>query len=262
VIGVPLLIGLAVTLAPLADDLLPEAALLQRAESAFRQGRECRSTPSQARVCFARAAAVYDQLRQRGFHSAALFANQGNAYFLAGDWPRAILAYRRGLRLAPGNRSLRSNLTRARAQVDHPLSVTGDRLPWLPRLAPRWQWIVFIGLYGLGCLSFTRWWMVRRPWLVRAGISAFLSALALAGGVGLAETERRQDLAHPLVVIAKDQVKLRKGNGNRYTPADERPLSRGVEARWLFTRGDWFQIELADGKVGWVPVADALLDKP
>jgi len=260
--AVPVLIGLAITLTPVADDWLPDPALLQRAESAFRQGRECRTNPSQARVHFARAAAAYDHLRRRGFHSAALFANQGNAYFLAGDLPQALLAYRRGQRLAPGDRSLRTNLTLARAQVDHPLSRTGDWLPWLPRVSPRWLWTGLIGLYGLTCLSLARWWMLRRGWLLKAGSTAALGVLVLAGAVSLAEVDRRQDLAHPVVVIAKDQIKLRRGNGYRYPPADETPLNRGVEARWLLSRGGWLQIELADGKVGWIPGADALLDQP
>jgi hypothetical protein len=157
---------------------------------------------------------------------------------------------------------LRGNLALARAQVDYPLVGAGDWLPWLPRLAPRWLWTGLIGLYGLAWLSLTRWWMIRRGWLLKLGAGAVVGVLVLAGGVGLAEVDRRQDLAHPVVVVAKDQVKLRKGNGYRYPPADEAPLNRGVEARWLLSRGAWLQIELPDGKVGWVPSGDVLLDKP
>jgi len=55
-------------------------------------------------------------------------------------------------------------------------------------------------------------------------------------------------------------VMLRTGNGLRYPPRYETPLNRGVEARLLFTRGDWLQIEFAGGEVGWVPREYALVD--
>jgi hypothetical protein len=260
VIGVAVWIGLS--LAPLSDERLPDAALPRLAESAFRQGTASRSNPAQARASFARAAAAFDELGRRGFRSAALCFNQGNAYFLAGDLPRAILAYRRGLRLAPNSLSKRTNLALARQQVEHPLATTADRWPWLPRPAPRWLWLGLVGLYGLAGFAFARWWMVRRNGLLLVGLFAALGVLVTAGGLILAEVDRRQDLAHPLVVIARDQVQLRKGNGYRYPVVDETPLNRGVEARWLFSRSDWLQIELADGKVGWIPHTAALVDEP
>jgi hypothetical protein len=37
--------------------------------------------------------------------------------------------------------------------------------------------------------------------------------------------------------------------------------NRGVEARLLFARGDWLQIELAGGEVGWVPRRLVLVDE-
>jgi uncharacterized protein YgiM (DUF1202 family) len=66
----------------------------------------------------------------------------------------------------------------------------------------------------------------------------------------------------PLVVIAEDNVILRKGNGLSYPPRYEQPVNRGVEARLRYERGDWLQIELAGGEVGWVPRAVALVDYP
>ena len=48
---------------------------------------------------------------------------------------------------------------------------------------------------------------------------------------------------------------LRAGNGLSYPPRYETPLNRGVEARLLFARGAWLQIELSGGEIGWVPAA-------
>ena len=81
-----------------------EDELLIQAESAFHEGIRCVAEapdkPAEARKCFARAAQWYEQLRQTGANNAVLDRNLGNAYLLAGDLPRAILAYRHGLLLA------------------------------------------------------------------------------------------------------------------------------------------------------------------
>src|SRR5262245_48200826 len=130
---VAILLALSLTLPVLAADPLTDAELLARAETAFQQGLATRATPRSAREHFAQAAADYGTLRQRGDRSAALLRNQGNAYLLAGELPRAILAYRRGLHLAPGDRRLRSNLAYARQQVISPNTATADWLSGLPR---------------------------------------------------------------------------------------------------------------------------------
>src|SRR5439155_27372853 len=70
---------------------------------------------------------------------------------------------------------------------------------------------------------------------------------------------------HPVVVIAEDGVaddgvQLRKGNGFSYPPRHETRLYRGAEARLRHGRGDWLQVELASGEVGWIPRWTALID--
>jgi hypothetical protein len=239
---------------------LSDAELLERAHAAFRQGVEARSTPATARDSFARAAADHELLRRRGFQSAALHRSQGNAYFLAGDLPRAIREYRRGLRLDPWDRELRTNLAYARGRVVYPYGGTFARLPWLPRLPPGLLATLLGGLYVLGWLGITRWLMVRRTGLLKLALAGWVAAGGFAAIWLMEEWAARQEASQRLVIIAQDGVVLRKGNGVSYPPQGDYPLNRGVEATWRFTRGDWLQIELPGGSVGWVPRADVLLD--
>jgi hypothetical protein len=247
---------------PSAGEVLSDAELLDRAQAAFRQGVEARSTPTKARAWFGKAAADYEALRQRGYASAALYRNAGHAFFLAGDVPHAVLAYRRGLRLAPGDRRLRADLAYVREQVAYPYAGTLDRLPRLPRVAPGLLLTLGVSLYGLGWLAVTRWRMVRRSWLVEMAVVSWVAAAVVTAILIIEGLDARDDALHPLVVVARDGVVLRKGNGSSYPSQGDAPLNRGVEARWLFTRGDWLQIALPGGQVGWVPRADVLLDRP
>jgi hypothetical protein len=265
--GGVLVLGLLVGSAlPLAD--LPDAELVARAEAAFRQGeRLVEVSPEKARQAFRESAQWFEAVREQGYANAALDRNEGNARLLGGDVGRAVFAYRRGLRLAPGDRALRDNLAYARSRVLHPTPddfarpSIDHRLSWPPHLTV-WELLgLMAGAYGLGCVAFTRWRMTRRrAWLTLGG-----AALAVAMGMGAVgaygAARDRVEARHPLVVIAEDGVLLYKGNGFAY-PHHETPLNAGVEARLCFVRGDWLQIELGSGEVGWVPERYALVDWP
>jgi hypothetical protein len=253
----PLLIVLGLPAANLAD--LPDAEVATHAETAFAEGVRLRDDDTQAPPHFAEAAAGYEELWRRGTHNTSLARNRSRAWLLAGDLPRAILACRAGLRLAPGDRALREDLAALREQVVYPpYSSLGRpavdvRPPWWPSLGPGTLTSAAAVFYSLACVGLTHWLMTRRgTLLVSAGLS-LVAAGGLAFFAAVAGRQERQEVEHPPVVIAADGVRLRRGDGPAYPPRYDTPLNRGVEARLLFARGDWLQIELAGGEVGWVP---------
>jgi hypothetical protein len=262
-------VGLVLTLfaVSLADHVPPDQQVIAEAEAAFREGTERRSHPNEARGYFQAAAEKYELLRRRGVTGAAINRNLGNAHLLAGDVPKAILAYRRALRFAGSDRRIQEALAYVRSRVDYPAS--GDlgrppvdqRPPWLPRV---WSglYLAFSFLfYTLGWFA-VRYWRQGRPghWAVWSGVAFFITFLLI---VALAAEEWRDAdfINRPVVVLSEDGVLLRTGNGLSYPPRSEIPLNRGVEARLLFVRGDWLQIELGSGEIGWVPREYALVDE-
>jgi hypothetical protein len=267
----PGLASLALGLASLTD-----SELLRAAEEAFHAGVSAAGKPEEL-DCFRRSAELYDELRERGHASPALYQNQGNAYFLADELPEAILAYRRGLRLAPNDPGLQAALAEARGRVLYPspsfLSTDGNgadgfarpaREPW-PAFLPHPSLGMLLGLtvlcYAGVCLGVARWFMVRRrrPLVFALFMLAVTAAFSAATVV---EIHARVDtVEHPLVVIARDDVVLRKGNGLSYPRRSEPPLNKGVEARLLSERAGWLHIELGSGEAGWVPAAAALVDR-
>jgi hypothetical protein len=262
------LAGLGLVLALTGARTITDTELLRQAEIAFHAGVKVSHDPHEARPLFQQAASCYEKLRLRGYHNADLYRNQGNSYLLAGDLPHAILAYRRGLRLAPSDSMLRANLAHARTRVAYPEPGTLGRPPadnwppWLPYFSSMQRLLLFLCAYSLGCLGIVRWWMVGKGGLLTAAILAFGLATLAAGSLALQAWNERQERSHPLVVVAADGVFLRKGNGPLYPPRWETPLNRGVEARLLFERSGWLHIELSGGQRGWVPRAAALLDRP
>lgn len=257
--------------APAADAVpsgLSNFEIAQRAEEQFRQGVEQRGDRDRAVPHFRAAADCFDELRRRGANNPELYRNLGNACLLADDLPRAVLSYRRGLRLAPADADLLAGLDEARKRVNYASDggfgrpPDDRRPPWLPRVGSEWSFAGAAACYVAACFLLTRWLMTRRGRLLAAGVVALVAAAGLTALVVLAVQSEREERDRPLVVVAEDGVVLRKGDGLTYPPRYETPLNRGVEARQLFERDGWVQIELSGGEVGWAPRDSLLIDQP
>jgi len=260
---------LLMCLLPTAETVaLSDEQLLVEATTAFHAALDHRGDRTRAQASFLQAANIYEELHRRGADNAELHRIRGNAFLLAGDLPRAILAYRQGLRLAPSDSDLQEGLAFARSLVVYPPGSTlgrppvEQRPPWLPRLATTWYVAIVFCSYTLGCLAAARWWMTRQGRLLALSCTGFAVALLSLASMAAEEWRDADFVNRPVVVIADDGVLLRTGNGLRYPPRAETPLNRGVEARLLFVRGEWYQVELAGGEVGWVPREYALVGQP
>ncbi len=253
--------ALLVVLALAAATPPADAELLDQAEAAFAEGLRLREKGERGAAAFRAAARAYETLNERGAANADLYRNLGNAYWLAGDAPRSILAYRLGLRLAPQDGELRQLLAGAREQVVYPPSSTLGRPAeevrprWLALIPPGWLFAAAVLVYVGGCVCLTRWMMIRHPPYLAEAVVALVVALGLGGW---SAWSRWDGLPRPIAVIARDGVLLRKGNGAAFPPWSATPLNRGVEAEVLHDRDGWLQVELAGGEIGWVSEAEVV----
>jgi hypothetical protein len=238
-----------------------DADLLVAAESAFAEGLRLRAKGERGAGAFRQAARAYEELRDRGAENPDLYRNLGNARLLAGDLPRAILAYRLGLRLAPADDGLRRLLTSAREQVVFAEGsalgrpVEEIRPGWLRAPRPGWLFGLAVVAYSAGCVCLTRWWMLRQGRLLVCAVVALAVAAGLGGRVAV---QWWSGPPRPIVVVARDGVFLRKGNGTAFPPWFDTPLNRGVEAELVHESGGWLQVELPGGEVGWVSAAEVV----
>ncbi|MXX55520.1 MAG: tetratricopeptide repeat protein [Gemmatimonadetes bacterium] len=210
---------------------------------------------------FGGAADRYVAVLEGGYESAALYYNLGNAHFRLGEVARAVLNYERAARLDPADEDVQANL----ALVNQMLQ---DRIEPLPRF---WMLSVF------------DWWMalIPRGWLATAaaacysvlGLAAVLMVLdrprgwraalrraVYAGAVGtvilggtLLIRETGLGHAEHAVVMATEARVLN-------APSEEGGLAvftlhEGTKVRIDRRTGEWAEIVLADGKVGWLRVA-------
>lgn len=201
---------------------------------------------------------AYQTVLDAGFESVALHYNLGNAYFKAGDLGRSILSWERARTLAPNDPDVLANLELARSQ-------TADAIEPLPRF-----WL----------MSAASWWVGLLP---RALLIALVAAAWLAVGAGVAARvlARRDELrsvgtwaavvgAVVVVVFGTNLLVRELGIGRaergviladavpvRSAPAEQDDLTlfeihEGTRVRIDERAGEWAEVVLDDGKVGWV----------
>ena len=246
---------------PLTADA--RAAVLHQAVADFdgAVAMKDRGSP-EAQRRYRQALAGFQSLEQSGVRSGALYYNLGNTHLRLGEVGSAIVHYRRALRLAPGDERIAKNLEAARklcrVQIARPASSEFVRtlLFWHFETSP-------VGRLRFGLSAYVLFWILMlvrlfglrgQPafsWLLRV-LAAAVLVIGASVTWDLAVQQHRTE-----GVVISDDVVLRKGNGEYYEPLLEQTLSEGVEFRLIESREDvqgtsWYQVELPDGKKGWL----------
>jgi tetratricopeptide (TPR) repeat protein len=209
---------------------------------------------------FTGAIEAYEAVRVAGFESAALHYNLGNAYFKVGDLGRSILEWERALVRGRGDLDATANLELAR-------SLTVDAVEPLPRfwLLSAWSWwvqwlprdilLLLVGgawlLAGAGVVARLLSRNLDLKWL-GGWLAISGAAVVLVFGSNLVIRELRIGQPDRAVVLAS-AVQVRAA------PAEDDDLTlfeihEGTRVRVAQRAGEWAEVVLDDGKVGWVPV--------
>ena len=238
-----------------------QLALLEQANRAFEQALD--STDEQrVQGHYQQAIAAYEQLVATGLHNAKLYYNLGNAYFLQHDLGRAILNYRRGLQLEPGNRRLQANLRYVRSQRADQIDPGMRQALWTRLLF----WSDDLSLQAQITLALVAFLMIwagvfahlfwRRPvFLGLIGSATFIFVLLTASVLLLHHQNTRTQNG----VVVASEAPIRKGNGASYALKFPQPLHSGTEFVVREHRGSWLHIQLANGSNGWIRQAYAAL---
>lgn len=213
-------------------------------------------TPAQ----FLEAARIFESILTGDYENGAVSYNLGNAYMRAGRAGHAIAAYREAQRLLPRDPYVQANLDAALTNA--PDAVRSSEVAWWkrvlfwhPMLAQRER----LGLAaGICCLAFMlaslRLLLLPAPGLGRTWLG-WCAVLMLAAGllfsVSAALGHWDEHLTRRAVVT--EEAIARKGNGETYSPAFDRPLKEGAEGVMLEVRGGWVQVQFAGADAGWLP---------
>ncbi len=200
---------------------------------------------------------AYEQLVARGYGSAKLFYNLANSYFKQERIGRAILFYRRALRLDPGNADARYNLTVAEAR-------TKDRIERIPEFfltqwfrtvrqtmsATAWS-VLSLAMLACALAAFLLYLLAQRLSLRKAGFYGTLTAAVLfVLTTGFAASERRDQLDRSEAVVMAASAAVSSAPDKSAT--DLFILHEGTTVQIVDRLDKWCEVTITDGKKGWI----------
>ena len=241
----PVLILLLLPFAAEASDMYVDS-LWNTANQAYIDGR------------WADAVADYELISGMGLESAALYCNTADAYFKDGNISKAILFYERALRLDPSYEDARYNLELLNNTIQ-------DRIDPVP------DFILRVWAKDICYVMDSDAWAV--CFLV---LLALTLALALLFILGATAAGRRAGFFTGIVTLllavaslsfslwqkndymsADDAIVMRPVTSVKSSPSSEAStdlfiLHEGTKVRILDNVGNWYNVELADGRQGWI----------
>ncbi len=203
---------------------------------------------------------VYERILSMGYRSGELYYNLGNTHYRLGEIAKAILSYERAIRYMPTDEDLQHNLQLANLLIT-------DRIEPTPRLffLEYWDdvknflslgwatWLAYVAyLLVFSALTLTvlaRTYRLKKMALVGtiAGMAVFLAFMVLFLAKLADFTKENEAIVMESVVTAKNSPDARS--------SDAFVLHSGVKVGITDSVGDWIEVRLADGKVGWIELA-------
>ena len=211
---------------------------------------------------WAGAAGAWTALRALGVESPELYYNLGNACFKQDDIAHAILNYERALRLDPSYSDARYNLEFARTLVQDKIEAVpeffleqwGRKACWLLS-SDTWAALFLILLAAtLGCVLL--FLLGGRSGLRKTGFICGIVALVLSLLCLDFAFWQRTDYRKADGAVVTRPVTTVRSSPDRESAKDLFVLHEGTEVKLLDEVGAWRNVELADGRQGWLPSDD------
>jgi tetratricopeptide (TPR) repeat protein len=202
---------------------------------------------------FAKAGDAWRGLNDGEFQNGAAYYNAGNAYMRAGQFGRAIAAYRKAKLYRPRDPFLDHNLRQAVTSAPGKLADTP---------APWWSLVLFWNTWlslpekffavmlagGLAALLvFAGFALRKRSFYWGSALLVFVTVLL---SIDATITHSEATASNRAVIVA--ETIARKGMGENYEPAFNQPLKDGAEIVVAERSGAWVLAQVPGIGTGWV----------
>ncbi len=234
----------------------PAGSRAQTVEDLFARGNEAYRAGK-----FQDAKTEYQTIINQGLVRPEVYFNLGNAYYRQGAMAKAILAYERAHRLAPGDPDVEHNLRLANLRIIDRIDPVPELflISWIrtaTNLVPLpvtvrivlVSWIVLFTSLALGYAVRERFAARIARWTIPASLVVVVFFGVILGIQVVRFDDRNEAIVMSRVVTAK--------NSPDPQSVDAFVLHEGLKVKLGDQVAEWVKITLADGKVGWINSGD------
>ena len=205
---------------------------------------------------YAAAVAAYNSIESRGYSSARLYYNMGNAYYKQGQIGKSILYYNRALVVAPSMDDARHNLEIAEVQ-------TKDKIAGVPEFflnrymrtlrsaisCSAWS-AMSVVMFGIAILFVLIFLLGSKIRVRKAGFYGAIVALLLFVAVtAFGISARNSIINRPGAIVMSSAISVKSSPDRAAT--DLFVLHEGTKVEVSSEIDGWCEITIADGKKGW-----------
>lgn len=206
---------------------------------------------------FSEAAKQYEKIISTEGVAPEIYFNLGNAYFKSNEVGRSILNYERALRLDPLFEDARFNLELAQQKVvdnivQTPIFFLGRWIETLIKLLSSNQWVYtgsilfIVGLVFAFIFIFGSTYQLRK---ISFYVAAFFVIISLASVV-FSGVRKEQLINHRDAIVMTGVISVKSSPDRSGTNLFE--LHEGTKVSIKSTLGNWTEIKLGNGNIGWV----------
>ncbi|NCA84466.1 MAG: tetratricopeptide repeat protein [Clostridia bacterium] len=210
---------------------------------------------------YQQAATLYQKVIDSGFESSELYYNLGNTYFKLDDMPRAILYYEKARKLAPGDDDIQFNLTIANNRIVDKIETVPEAfyVRWWENLVyafslDTWGWISLTA-FGLTVLMLLVFLLSNIVWIRKTGFWSGIVFLILFGISFLLAQQKHTSFSRDHQAIVFTPTVTIKSSPTD-SSIDLFVIHEGTKVQLTDHVGDWYEIEIANGSVGWLKEED------
>lgn len=204
----------------------------------------------------------YELISGMGLESAALYCNTGDAYFKEGNVPMAILFYERALKLDPSYSDARYNLELMNSIIQDRIDPVPDFIlkVWAKDVcyimdSDAWA-VCFLVLLALTLGLVLLFLLAPTAGGRCTGFFTGIVTLLLAVASLTFSIWQKNDYMSADEAIVMRPVTSVKSSPSSEASMDLFILHEGTKVTILDSVGNWNNIELADGRQGWIPSSD------
>ena len=208
------------------------------------------------------AVAGYELISGMGMESAALYCNTGDAYYKDGNVPMAILYYERALKMDPSYSDARYNLELLNSTIQDRINPVPEFIlkVWVNDIcymmnSDAWA-ICFLVLLALTLAMALLFILGATPAGRRTGFYIGILTLLLAlASLSFSISQKKDYISEDNAIVMRPVTSV-KSSPSAEASTDLFILHEGTKVRILDTVGTWSNIELADGRQGWLRTSD------
>ncbi|HCO67883.1 MAG TPA: hypothetical protein DIT04_09055 [Dysgonomonas sp.] len=242
---------------PIAADIIEKPAVSGEAGSIALQA-QAEYQEGNYRKAIELLEAEIEAQKENGKVSAQLYYNLGNAYFRVNEFPEAILNYERAQLFDPGDRDIRHNIKYANTKIEDKI-LTADNFIFqiwfdsIQNLLTSNTWgVISIIFFIIFVSSLFLFFFSPRLVLKKAGFYSgiVMLVLLLFTNVFAIRQKRKIENRNTAIVMAGSApvVSSPTSSGSKELFI----LHAGTKVRINKSDGNWYEIEIADGNVGWI----------